>query len=331
MKRREFITLVGGAAAAWPLMARAQQPDRMRRIGVLMAFSENDPEGTVWLSNFTKGLQELGWTDGRNAQVDIRWGAGNPERMRMFAKELVNLQPDVILSHGTPVTRALQRETRTIPIVFVTVGDPVGDGYVASLPRPGGNLTGFIFAEAEIGGKWLELLTEIAPNVKRAAAMFNPDTAPHRGAYYLPSFEAAARSLKVEPITMPVHSRAEIEAGITSLGREPGGGFVAMGDPFILIDRKSTLLLATQNKVPAVYFHAVFPRDGGLLSYGPDNGDIFRRAAPYVDRVLRGANPAELPVQSPVKFELVINLKTAKALGLEAPWILQQRADEVIE
>jgi len=249
----------------------------------------------------------------------------------MFAKELVNLQPDVILSHGTPVTHALQRETRTIPIVFVTVSDPVGDGFVASLPRPGGNLTGFIFAEAEMGGKWLELLTEIAPNVKRAAAMFNPDVAPQRGAYYLPSFEAAARSLKVEPITIPVHSDAEVETGIISFGHAPGGGLLAMPDNFLLVHRAPTILLAARNKVPAVYFHAVFAKDGGLLSYGPDNGDIFRRAAPYVDRILRGAKPAELPVQVPVKFEMAVNVKTAQALGLTIPQSILLRADQVIE
>jgi putative ABC transport system substrate-binding protein len=229
------------------------------------------------------------------------------------------------------VTAALQRATQTIPIVFVVVSDPVGDGFVASLARPGGNLTGFIYTEAEMGGKWLELLKEIAPGIKRAAIMFNPDTAPGHGSYYLPSFEAAARSLQVEPITAPVHSEVEIEAGIVSLGREPGGGLIAMGDSFMWGRRSSVILSAARNNVPAIYPGAVCARDGGLLSYSPDIGDIFRRAAPYVDRILRGANPAGLPVQNPIKFELVINLKTAKALGLDVPFHFQQRADEVIE
>jgi putative tryptophan/tyrosine transport system substrate-binding protein len=256
---------------------------------------------------------------------------GYPERIQTLAKELVSLKPNVILAHGTPVTRALHRETRTIPIVFVTVGDPVGDGFVTNLSRPGGNITGFIFLEAEVGGKWLELLTEMAPDIKVAAAMFNPDTAPRRGTYYLPSFEAAAKTHNVEPITLPVLSIADIENGIALLGDGRAGGLVATGDPFLLIDRKATIALAAQRKVPAVYFHAVFVRDGGLIFYGPDNGDIFRRAAPYVDRILRGANPGELPVQIPTKYEMVVNLKTAKALGLDVPFRFQQLADEVIE
>jgi putative tryptophan/tyrosine transport system substrate-binding protein len=313
------------------VVTRAQQPDHVRRIGVLMAFAENDPEGRSWLSRFTNGLEQLGWIDGRNAQLIVRWAAGDPERTLLLAKDLVGLQPEAILSHGTPITRALQRETSTIPIVFVTVGDPVGDGYAASLSRPGGNLTGFIFVEAEMGSKWLELLKTVAPNVKRVAAMFNPDTAPRHGTYYLPSFEAAARLLKVEPIIMPVRSMADIEDGITLLGREPGGGLVATGDPFLLIDRASITALAARNRIPAVYFQAVFVRDGGLLSYGPDNGDIFRRAASYVDRILRGTGPAELPVQVPTKFEMFINAKAAKALGLTIPQDLLVAADEVIE
>ncbi|MBV8139470.1 MAG: ABC transporter substrate-binding protein, partial [Deltaproteobacteria bacterium] len=330
MKRREFITLLGGAAA-WPFTARAQQVASVRRIGVLMSYSENDAEAKAYLSGFTQGLQELGWTDGRNARIDVRWAAGSGDRMRVFAKELVDLQPHVILSNTTPVTAALQRATQTIPIVFVVVSDPVGDGFVASLAHPGRNLTGFIYTEAEMGGKWLELLKEIAPGIKRAAIMFNPDTAPGQGSYYLPSFEAAARSLQVEPITAPVHSEVEIEAGIVSLGREPGGGLIAMGDSFMWGRRSSAILAAARNNVPAIYPGAVCARDGGLLSYSPDIGDIFRRATPYVDRILRGANPASLPVQNPVKFELVINLKTAKALGLDVPFQFQQRADEVIE
>jgi putative ABC transport system substrate-binding protein len=331
MTRREFISLLGGAAAAWPLAARAQQPGRMRRVGVLMAFDENDPEAKAYLSGFTQGLAELGWTDGRNLRMDVRWAAGNVDRMRMSAKELLDLQPDVILAHGTPATAAFQRETRTIPIVFAVVSDPVGVGFVASLSRPGGNLTGFIHMEASLGGKWLELLTEIAPGVKRATIMFNPDTAPYARSYYLPSFEAAARSFKVAPIVAPVHSEAEIETVITSLESEPGGGLVVMPDTFVESRRAHTILLAAQNNVPTVYPDSVWARDGGLLSYGPNRADIIRRSPAYVDRILRGAKPAELPVQAPTKYVLVLNLKTAKALGLDVPSQLQQLADEVIE
>jgi putative tryptophan/tyrosine transport system substrate-binding protein len=276
MRRRDFIAGFAGAAAAWPLAVRAQQPVRMRRIGVLMGVGENDPEGKAWLSGFTQALAELGWTDGRNLRMDVRWAADSVDLMRMFAKELVDLQPDVILADSTPVTAALQRETRTIPIVFVSVADPVGSGFVVGLPRPGGNITGFGTQEAAMAGKWLELLTEIAPGVKRAAIMFNPDTAPGGGSYYLPAFEAAARSLKVAPIAAPVHSDAEIETVITSLGREPGGGLVVMGDAFIVVHRAPAILLAARNHVPAVYQQSVFARDGGLLSYGPDG---LRRSA----------------------------------------------------
>jgi putative ABC transport system substrate-binding protein len=247
LKRREFIAAFGGAAA-WPFVAGAQQSAAMRGIGVLMAFGENDPEGSKWLSGFTKELQDLGWTGGKNVNLHVRWGAGNPERIQTLAKELVSLKPNVILAHGTPVTRALHRETRTIPIVFVTVGDPVGDGFVTNLSRPGGNITGFIFLEAEVGGNWLELLTEMAPDIKVAAAMFNPDTAPRRGTYYLPSFEAAAKTHNVEPITLPVLSIADIENGIALLGDGRAGGLVATGDPFLLIDRKATIALAAPKK-----------------------------------------------------------------------------------
>jgi putative ABC transport system substrate-binding protein len=330
MKRRAFITLLGGAAV-WPLAAGAQQPDRMRRVGVLMEWDENDPEAKVWLSGFMHALADLGWTDGRNVRIDVRWAASNVDRMRMLAKELVELHPDVILAGATPATRALQQETRTIPIVFTAVSDPVGDGFVAGLPRPGGNLTGFINLEASMGGKWLEAITEIVPGIGRAAIMFNPDTAPRRGLYYLPAFEAAARSLKVAPIAASVHSDAEIEAAIVSLGREPRGGLVVMPDGFMQVHRASIISLAARNNVPAVYQMSLFVRDGGLLSYGPDFRDMFRRAAPYVDRILRGAKPADLPVQVPVKFEMAINLKTAMTLGLAIPPNLLTRADEVIE
>jgi ABC-type uncharacterized transport system substrate-binding protein len=289
------------------------------------------PAAKPALSGFMRGLTELGWTDGHNLRMDVRWAAGDVDRARTFAKELVNLQPDVILTQGTSVTAALQRETRTIPIVFAVVADPVGAGFVAGLPHPGGNVTGFINLEASMAGKWLELLMEIAPAVKRAAIMFNPDTAPGGGSYYLPAFEAAARSFKMEPITAPVHSDAEIETVITSLGREPGGGLVVMTDDFMYVHRAPIILLTARNNVPAVYFLSVFIRDGGLLSFGTDQVDIFRRAASYVDRVLRGAKPAELPVQQPTKFWLTVNAKTAKALGLAVPRSILVRADQVIE
>jgi putative tryptophan/tyrosine transport system substrate-binding protein len=329
--RRKIIAALVGAAA-WSLVAHAQQVDRMRRIGVLMAFDENDSQPRGWLANFTQELAGLGWTDGRTARLEVRWAAGSVDRMRTFAKELVELQSDVILASTTPVTAALQRDTSTIPIVFVLVSDPVGAGFVAGLPRPGRNITGFTNIEgAAFGGKWLGMLKEIAPRVRRVAIMFNPDTAPGGGAYFLGPFEAAARSLAVEPITSRVRSDAEIEAVIASLGREQAG-LVIMADSFMLVHRGTVISQAARNNVPAIGADfPMFAREGGLISYGSNFSDIFRRAAPYVDRILRGANPAELPVQAPTKYELVINLKTAKALGLDVPLFLQQRADEVIE
>jgi putative tryptophan/tyrosine transport system substrate-binding protein len=329
--RREFITLLGGAVA-WPVAAGAQQADRMRRIGVLMASDENDPQVKVWISGFTQGLAELGWTNGRNLQTDIFWAGVNVDRIRMFAKELVDLQPDVILAYSTPATAALQRETRTIPIVFVVVTDPVGDGFVAGLSHPGGNITGFLTSESGITAKMFELLTEIAPGLRRVAMLFNPDTAPGGGTYYFPDFGAAARSTKVEPIAARARSEAEIEAIITSLGRESGGGLVVMPDYFMVNHVGPIILLAARNNVPAVYpWRFVVAKDGALLSYGPDLRDIVRRGAPYVDRILRGEKPADLPVQVPVKFEMAVNAKTAKELGLTVPPSILVRADEVID
>jgi putative tryptophan/tyrosine transport system substrate-binding protein len=331
MTRREFITLLGGAAAAWPAAARAQQPDRVRRIGALMPFNdENDPVAKPRLSAFTQALADLGWTDGRNVRMDLRFHGADNNRSGAFAQELVGLQPDIIVTSGTPATVALQRETRTIPIVFAGVTDPVAQHIVARLDRPGGNITGFAdFGDASLGGKWLDLLSEIAPGLKRVAIMFNPDTAPVSA--FLPSLETAARSLKIVLIIAHVHSDVEIETAIVALGREPGGGLVVMPDVFTNVNRAPIILAAARNNVPAVYGLSYCARDGGLLSYGLDQVDIFRRAASYVDRVLRGAKPAELPVQSPTKYEMVVNLKAAKALGLDVPWMLQQRADEVIE
>jgi putative tryptophan/tyrosine transport system substrate-binding protein len=330
VKRRAFIAGLG-SAAAWSVVTRAQQTERMRRVGVLMQFGENYPLGTANFSGFMQGLAELGWNDGRNVRMDVRWAEGSVDRMRMFAKDLVDLQPDVILAASTPVTAALQRETRTIPIIFTVVGDPVGSGFVASLARPDGNITGFTNYEASMGGKWLQLLTEIAPGVKRAAIMFNPETSPSGGSVYLPSFETAALSLKVLPIIAPVHSEADIETAIIALGREPGGGLVVNSGAYMNVHSGLVILRAAQNNVPAVFSISLWASDGGLLSYGPDEADEHRRAASYVDRILRGAKPADLPVQLPVKFKMVVNLKTAKALGLSVPQSILLQADEVIE
>jgi putative ABC transport system substrate-binding protein len=329
MKRREFITGLG-SAAAWPVVGRAQQPDQMRRIGVLMALNNNDPEGKLRYSALTQALADMGWTDGRNVRMDLRWGSGDINRIRAFAQELVGLQPDIVVTNATPATIAVQRETRTVPIVFVSVGDPVASSIVARLDRPsGGNITGFALYEGSLGGKWLELLSEIAPGLKRVAIMFNPDTA--SPSTFVPSFEAAAGSLKVAPIVAHVHSDAEIEAAIIALGREPRGGLVGAPDVFLGSHRAPIILAAAQNNVPAVYWLSTYAKAGGLLSYGPDQADLWRRAATYVDRILRGAKPADLPVQFPTKFEMAVNLKTAKALGLTVPQSILLRADEVIE
>ncbi len=296
MRRREFITLLGGAVVSWPLAARAQQPDRVRRIGVLMGFAENDSQAQAMIAAFREGLQKLGWTEGRNTRIDTRWTTpADAESRQRFAKELVALQPDVILSHTTPTTAALLQQTRTIPIIFATVSDPVGSGFVASFPRPGGNVTGFTLIEPTMAGKWVELLKEIAPRVNRVAFLFNPATATYAD-YFLKPFKAAARSFAVADT-----HRVEITS------------------------------LAARYHLPAVYAYRFFTKLGGLLSYGVDLTDNFRRAAIYVDLILKGAKPSDLPVQAPVKYELVINLKTAKELGLDVPPGLSARADEVIE
>jgi putative ABC transport system substrate-binding protein len=311
-------------------VARAQQGDRVRRISALMPGDKNDPQYKARLSAFTQALADLGWTDSRNVRIDVRWAAvDDSDQIRALAQELVGLQPDIILVGGTPATVAVQRVTRTIPIVFTNVVDPVATGIVARLDRPTGNVTGFAILEAPLGGKWLELLSEIAPGLKRAAVMFNPDTSP--ASFFLPSFETAARSLKVVPISAPVRSDAEIEGAITALGREPGGGLVVMPDVFTTAHRAPIIFAAARNNVPAVYPLSEFVRDGGLFSYGLDLIDNNRRAASYVDRILRGAKPGDLPVQFPTKFEMVVNLKTAKALGLTIPETLLATADEVIQ
>jgi putative ABC transport system substrate-binding protein len=328
MKRRTFIAGLG-SAAAWPVMGRAQQPDRMRRIGVLMPGDENDPEQRARLSAFTQANADMGWVDGRNVRMDLRWAGGDINRIRALAHELVGLQPDIIVTNGTPATAAVQRETRTIPIVFGNASEPVASGLVPRLDRPGGNVTGFGIYEATLGGKWLGLLLEIAPGLKRVAIMFNPDTAP--ASAYMPSFETAAKSLKVATIIAPVRSDVELETAVIALGREPGGGLVVLPDVFTLVHRAPIILAAARNNVPAVYWQSDFAKDGGLLSFGPDLLDNFRRAATYVDRILRGAKPGDLPVQFPTKFEMVVNLKTAKALGLTVPQSILLSADQVIE
>ena len=326
--RRDFITLLGGAAA-WPLAAGAQQGNRVRRIGWLSSLDENDPEAKLRLSPFTQALADLGWTEGRKVRIDAGFAGGDINRMRALAQELVGLQPDIILTNGSVPTVAVQQLTRTIPIVFASVADPVALGIVERLDRPSGNVTGFANLEASLGGKWLELLTEIAPGLKRAALMFNPDTG--TASAYMPSLETAARSLKIEPIITHIHGDAEIETTIIALGRQPGSGLVVVPDGFMVSHRTPIILAAARNNVPVVFWLSEFAREGGLLSYGPDPVDLIRRAASYVDRILRGAKPGDLPVQFPTKFEMIVNLKTAKALGLAIPPSIMLRADEVIE
>jgi putative tryptophan/tyrosine transport system substrate-binding protein len=330
MRRRDFIAGLG-SAAAWPLAAQAQQGERVRRIGVLIDWAEADPEAKAASSALARGLSELGWTNGRNVRIDVRFGSGDIDRMRALAKELVNLRPDAILASSTPATAAFQRVTRTIPIVFVTVGDPIGPAFVASLPHPGGNITGFTNFEASMGGKWLELLTEIAPQLKRTAIMFNPDTAPGSGSYFRSAIEEAARTLKVEAIATPVHSDSEIESAMNALGRGLLVGVIATADSFMVGHRAAIILRAAQNNIPVVYSAAVSVREGGLISYGPDQIDNFHRSASYLDRILRGGKPQELPVQQSVKFQIALNAKTAKALGLTVPPSILLGADEVIE
>jgi putative ABC transport system substrate-binding protein len=313
----------------WPLAALAQQGDQMRRIGVLMPGDEDDPVRKAYIPTFMQALAGLGWT-GRNVRIDIRWHGGDNNQVRALAQELVGLQPDIILAGSTPATVAVQRETRTIPIVFVGLADPIASGIVTRLDQPGGNTTGFAIYEASLGGKWLELLSEIAPGLKRAAMMFNPDINPV-SAYFMPSFETAARSLKVEAIAAPVHDDVEIETAINDLGREPRGGLVVTADAFVIAHRMPIILAAARNNVPAVYIASEFVRDGGLLSYGPDLVDNLRSAATYVDRILRGAKAGDLPVQLATKFEMAVNLKTAKAIGLNIPESFRLRATEVIE
>jgi putative tryptophan/tyrosine transport system substrate-binding protein len=330
MRRRDFITLLGGAAT-WPLAARAQQGDRMRRIGVLMGYAESGSSGQALIAAFRDGLQKLGWTEGRNTRIDIRWAIpSDAESIRRFAKELVALQPDLIISSTTPITAALLQQTRTIPIIFPALSDPVGSGFVASFSRPGGNVTGFNVSEPTQTGKWVELLKEIAPRVTRVAMLFNPASAPY-AEYWLDPFKSAAASFAVEAISAPIRDESELNSVVATQAREPNSGLIAMPDSFTIAYRLEIISLAGRYRLPAVYPFRFFAEVGGLLSYGVDLVDNYRRVATYVDRILKGEKPSELPVQAPVKFELVINLKTAKTLGLEVPPTLLARADEVIE
>jgi len=329
MKRRAFITLLGGVAAGWPLAAGAQQPGRVRRIGLLMVTAD-DPEGQARVTALKQGLQDLGWTDGRNIQIETRFGGGDVGRIRAHAAELVALAPDALVGAGTPVVRALRQATSSIPIVVAAVLDPVEQGFVSSLAHPGGNITGFSFLDFQMVGKWLEMLKEAAPGISRAALMFNPDTTPQYYVY-LHSFDAVPRSVAVEVTAAPVRNTAEVEETIAKLGREPGGGLIVASDAFTVVHYPLFIRLAQQHRLPAVYAYRAYVAQGALMSYGPDPYDNFRRSASYVDRILKGAKPADLPIQQPTKFELAINLKTAKALGLTIPDKLLALADEVIE
>jgi len=331
MKRREFITLLGGAVVSWPLTARAQQPDRMRHIGVLMGYAESDRAAQSWLAAFRGALAKLGWTEGSNLRIELRWSANNPDRMRTLAKELVDLRPDAILGATTPVVGALAHETRTISIVFTGVSDPIGSGFAANLAHPGGNITGFqANGDPSLGGKWVEQLKEIAPRTVRVALLFNPaTTVPIQ--YFMPSIQTAASSFAVQVSATPVHVADEIEGVIAAQGRDPEGGLIAMPDVSNDVNRELIIALAARYRVPTIYYNRFFSELGGLISYGDVRSEQFRLAAGYIDRILKGEKPADLPVQVPTKFELVINLKTAKALGLTIPPSVLARADEAIE
>jgi ABC-type uncharacterized transport system substrate-binding protein len=329
MKRREFISLLGGAAAAWPLTARAQQGERMHRVGVLMAFAEDDPETTARVAGFRHGLERLGWSEGRNVRFDYRFARGSADQFQPLAKELVALQPDVILAQSTPVAAVLQRETRVIPIVFINVSDPIGSGFIASVARPGGNLTGLQMYEEGIAGKWFVLLKEIAPRLTRAAFIANPKTTAYD--YFVRSAKVVASSLAIELSPSPVETAADIERVVVSFARLPDGCLILPPDTTSILHRHLIVTLAAEHRLPAAYSDRIFVAAGGLMSYGIDRVDGFRQVASYVDRILRGAKPADLPVEAPTKFETVINLKTAKALGLDVPPALLVAADEVIE
>ena len=331
MKRREFISLIGGAAAAWPLAVRAQEPGRVRRVGVLLGLVDSDPEGQPRIAAFLRELENLGWTDGRNIQIEYRWASGDAERFRALAAELVATRPDVLVAHTTPSAEAFARATRTIPIIFAAVSDPVRSGLVVSLSEPGRNATGFTIFEPSLGAKWVEFLKELLPRLARVGLLVNLATAPGRGSTYLPIVEAAARSLGIEPIQAAVSDAAQIEDAIATLSRRPDSGLIVVPDIFMTNHRDLIAALAIKHALPAIYPFRYFAEGGGLISYGIEISDIFRRTAGYVDKVLRGAMPSSLPVLHPDKFELVINMKTADTLRLNVPRILLARANEVIE
>jgi putative ABC transport system substrate-binding protein len=330
MRRREFTRLLGGATLAWSVAAHAQQIERVRRIGVLTSSAESDQEGVSSLAAFREELRKLGWIEGRNSKIDVRWAAADVELMKRFASELVTLKPDVILTSSTAAAAATLQQTRTIPIVFVVVADPVGSGFVASLPRPGGNATGFTPIVNSLGGKWVELLKEIAPRMARVALLFNPPTATFIEGFLTP-FKAAAATVGAEAIVAPVNDMPAVESLINTEAREPNSGLVVIPDAFTVKHRAEITALAARYHVPAIYWSRSFTEIGGLISYGPYIVDEYRRAALYVDRILKGSKPSELPVQAPVKFELVVNLRTAKALGLDLPPSLLTAADEIID
>ena len=329
MRRREFIAGLG-STAAWPLAARAQQPVPMRRIGVLMQMAESDRQGQLRIAAFRQSLEKLGWTDGRNVRIDYRWGDLDVERMRKLASELVGLRPDVLFAGDTSTLAALQPETRSIPIVFAVVGDPIGGGFVASLARPGGNITGFIPVEPPLAGKWVQLLKSVVPGLRRAAFLFNPEVAPYAGEFVRYA-EAAAAPLTVELTAAAVRNDADIADVLAALSREPKGGLIVNGDAFTSVHREWIIAVAARHRLPAIYPFRFYATDGGLISYGIDMIDQYRQAATYVDRILRGEKPADLPVQAPTKFELVINLKTVRAMGLDVSRDMLSIADEVIE
>jgi putative ABC transport system substrate-binding protein len=331
MIRRDFIKVLVGSPVVWPLAVRAQQPDRMQLVGVLMGYAESDPAAQSQVAVFRSALAKLGWTEGSNLRIELRWGTGDADRIRTLAKELVDLRPNAILGQTTPVISALAREAQAIPIVFVQVSDPIASGFAASLARPGGNITGFTTDNTAQGGKWVDLLKEIAPRTVRVAVLFNPTTVASLQSF-MPSIQAAASSFAIQASAAPVHASDEIEGVIAAQARNPGGSLIVMPDAFNVVNRELIIALAARHGVPAIYFNTTyFAKSGGLISYGTDVAEQFRQAAEYIDRILKGAKPANLPVQAPTKFALVINLKTAKALGLDVPLHLQQRADEVIE
>jgi putative tryptophan/tyrosine transport system substrate-binding protein len=330
MRRREFITLLGGAAATWPVAARAQQRDDMRLIGVLMGYADDDPAVQSYLAAFRAALAKLGWTEGGNLRIELRWGASDPDRIRTFAKELVERRPDAILGVTTGVISALARETSTIPIVFATVIDPIGNGFAASLAHPGGNITGFTVLDSAIGGKWVELLKEIAPRTARVALLFNAVTAPPIQSF-VASIQTAASSIAVQASAAPVHAKDEIEGAIAEQARAPGGGLIVMPDPSNRRNRDLIIALTARYGVPAIYYSRSFAESGGLIAYSDDYGEGLRLAAGYIDRILKGERPSDLPLQAATKYELVINMKTAKALGLTVSNSMELLADEVID